>query len=94
VIWASILPQKDFNGLYYQLIQQVRMEVEKPITNAAVIRSQTGAAVGGVIARWVRNKNKDHWHHACMFATIATSAKQILHVPAELSPSLGGNGIG
>lgn len=65
------MPRKDYNGLYYQLMQMVRLEEEN--------------AKGTVIARWKKNKNKDHWHHAGMFAMIAAIQKPVLDVPASLS---------
>lgn len=68
------MPLKDYNGVYHQMIQMVRLEQED--------------TKGRLVARWVKNKNADHWHHACMFAKIASFAKPTLHVPKGLATAL------
>lgn len=65
------MPGKDYNGLYYQLMQMVRLEEEN--------------AKGTLIARWKKNKNPDHWHHAGMFAMIAALQKPVLDIPSSLA---------
>ena len=65
------MPRKDYNGLYYQLMQMVRVEEEN--------------LKGTVIARWKKNKNPDHWHHAGMFAMVAAIQKPVLDVPMTLA---------
>jgi hypothetical protein len=71
---GEYLPMKDYNGVYHHFLQMVRLEHEKPN--------------GGIVARWVKNKNPDHWHHACMFADIAALARPKLKVPAGLAEAL------
>lgn len=68
------MPRKEYNGLYHQLIQLVRVEEE----NTRQI----------VIARWKKNRNPDHWHHAGMMATVAATAQPTLEVPAAISVAL------
>jgi hypothetical protein len=51
------LQRRDYNGFYYHLIQMVRVEEED--------------TQGRIVARWKKNRNPDHWHHADMFARIA-----------------------
>lgn len=76
------MPRKDYNGLYYHLIQQVREEEAN--------------TKGIVIARWKKNKNPDHWHHAGMFGLIAALQTPIMEVPATLAAAFqrGGSLIG
>ena len=73
------MERKDYNGVYHQLIQMVRVEEEN--------------TRGTVVARWKKNKNPDHWHHALMFARIATLKKPSLVVPANISTAMGGRGF-
>jgi hypothetical protein len=49
------------------------------------VRLEEENAKGTVIARWKKNKNPDHWHHAGMFAMIAAIQKPVLDVPASLA---------
>jgi len=71
------MPRKDFNGFYYQQLQMVRVEEEN--------------SKGVIVARWKKNRNLDHWHHAGMFATVAAGGKPPLHVPAAISNALNAN---
>jgi Phage terminase large subunit gpA, ATPase domain/Terminase large subunit gpA, endonuclease domain len=65
------MPRKQFNGFYFQMCQMVRVEEED---NQSRMR-----------AHWKKNKNADHWHHADMFARIATFKKPALEIPFGLS---------
>jgi hypothetical protein len=77
---GEFMPMKDYNGVYHHFMQMVRIEQEKPS--------------GGIVARWAKNKNPDHWHHACMFADIATLMRPQLKVPAGLAAALNRSVIG
>jgi hypothetical protein len=68
---GELLPNKDYNGFYYQMMQQVRVERED--------------AQGRIRAFWQKNKNPDHWHHADMFELISTFRRPTLDVPVEIS---------
>ena len=68
------MPRLEYNGFYHQMCQQVREEVED--------------TKGRIVARWRRNKNPDHWHHADMFAFCASLKKPSLIIPAQMSKSL------
>jgi hypothetical protein len=68
------MPRKEFNGFYYQQLQMVRVEEEN--------------TKGTIVARWKKNGNADHWHHAGMFATMAAQQKPTLSVPAGLSTAM------
>jgi hypothetical protein len=68
------MPRRDWNSFYHHLIQQVRVEEED--------------AKGRITARWQKNKNPDHWHHADMFAFIATLGKPQLRIPATISRAM------
>lgn len=65
---------KPYNGLYHQLTQMVRVEEEN-------VR-------GNVVARWRKNRNADHWHHAGMFATVAAIQSPQLQIPSALSSAM------
>lgn len=73
------IENRDYNGFYYQMIQQVRVEEEN--------------ARGIIVARWKKNRNKDHWHHADMFCRIATMRNPGLRIPAELQGVLNTGGF-
>lgn len=60
-----------YNGYYHQMGQQVRTEEED--------------AQGRIIARWKKNKNPDHWHHADMFEWVATQHGAPLTIPEDIS---------
>jgi len=64
------MPRRDYNGLYHHMIQMVRVEEED--------------SRGRIVARWIKNKNPDHWHHADMFALIASYKAPRLRVPANV----------
>jgi hypothetical protein len=68
------MPRKEFNGFYYQQLQMVRVEEEN--------------TKGTIVARWKKNRNADHWHHAGMFATVAARMKPSLSVPPSISIAL------
>ena len=74
------MPGKPFNGLYHQLTQMVRVEEEN--------------AKGNIVARWKKNRNADHWHHAAMFATVAAVQTPRLVIPAALSKAMNANLVG
>lgn len=71
---GEYLPNRPYNGFYYQMIQQVRVEEED--------------TKGRIVARWKKNKNKDHWHHADMFEFVATLRKPSLVIPSGISSAL------
>lgn len=64
------LPNKDFNGFYWQMCQMVRVEKED--------------AQGRTRAFWQKNKNPDHWHHADMFEFVATLRKPSLEISRSM----------
>ena len=64
------IERRDFNGFYFQMIQQTRVEEED--------------AKGRIVARWKKNKNPDHWHHADMFARIAMEQAPQLVIPEPI----------
>jgi hypothetical protein len=66
---GQVMPRLPYNGYVYQLCQQVRDEEED--------------TKGRLVARWKKNKNPDHWHHADMFCEIATMTKPYVNVTAE-----------
>jgi len=68
------MPRRDYNGFYHHMIQMVRVEEED--------------AKGIGRARWQKNKNPDHWHHADMFAFVATMKKPMLVIPGYMSKAL------
>ena len=63
---GEILPRLPYNGYYHHLMQMVRVEEED--------------TKGRIIAKWLKNKNPDHWHSAEMFADVATLQKPYLSV--------------
>lgn len=65
------MPRRDYNGFYHHMIQQVRVIEED--------------AKQKYVARWKKNRNPDHWHHADMFEFIATLRKPSLRVPGKVS---------
>jgi hypothetical protein len=65
------IERRDYNGFYFHMIQQVRVEEED--------------TQGRIVARWKKNKNPDHWHHADMFEFIATLRQPNLEIPPELA---------
>ena len=65
------MPNLPYNGYVYQLGQMVRVEEED--------------AKGRIVARWVKNKNPDHWHHADMFCEMACHAQ----VYTNITPDVG-----
>jgi hypothetical protein len=68
------MPRLEYNGFYHQMIQQVREEYDD--------------TKGRTVARWRRNKNPDHWHHADMFAFIATLRQPTLVIPKDMGNTL------
>jgi len=74
------MPRKPYNGLYHQLTQMVRVEEEN--------------TRGNLIARWKKNRNADHWHHAGMFASVAAIQSPQLSIPASLSAAMNNSMIG
>jgi hypothetical protein len=74
------MPRKDFNGVYYQHLQMVRVEEEN--------------TRGTIVARWKKNRNPDHWHHAGMFATVAAQQRPTLNVPPAISAALNASVMG
>lgn len=65
------IEKRDYNGFYWQMIQQVRVEEED--------------TQGRIVARWKKNKNPDHWHHADMFEFIATLNQPSLEIPRSIA---------
>jgi hypothetical protein len=68
---GEYVPQKGYNGFYNQHLQMVR--VEQPDANDEMK------------ARWVKNKNPDHWHHAGALGFAAT----LKEIPLVVSPEVG-----
>lgn len=68
---GEIMPRRDYNGFYSQMIQMVRVEEED--------------TRGRIVASWKKNKNADHWHHANMFAYIATMKKPSMIISPAIS---------
>jgi hypothetical protein len=79
---GELMPRRDHNGFYHQLIQMVRVEEED--------------TQGRMVARWKKNKNPDHWHHADMFAFIASLKKPSLDISSDILSMLekGGSLVG
>jgi hypothetical protein len=75
---GEYMPRRDYNGFYYHMIQMVRVEEED--------------AQGRTIARWKKNKNPDHWHHADMFCEIATFNRPGLEIPQHLVEAFNSGG--
>lgn len=68
------LPRRDYNGFYSHLIQMVRVEEEN--------------TKGQIVASWKKNKNPDHWHHANMFAFVATMKTPPMRIPSAMSKAM------
>lgn len=68
------MPRRDYNAFYHHMIQMVRVEEED--------------TRGRVVASWVKNKNPDHWHHADMFALVATMKKARMSANVVISDAL------
>lgn len=68
------MPEKSYNGFYHQMTQLVRVEMED--------------TRGIIVARWQKNKNKDHWHHSFMFMLMATFQRPPLHIPASIAETI------
>jgi hypothetical protein len=71
---GETMSRKQYNGFYHQFNQMVRIEREN--------------SKGVVVARWVKNRTPDHWHHAWMFARVAALRMPSLIVPAEISTAM------
>lgn len=65
------MPRKPYNGWYHQQLQLVRVEEEN--------------TRGTIVAKWKKNRTDDHWHHAGMFATVASQLTPSLQVPVLIS---------
>ena len=65
------MPRRPYNAFYHHMIQQVRVMEEN--------------TKGIVVARWQKNNKPDHWHHADMFAKIATMGRPILQISPNVS---------
>jgi hypothetical protein len=68
------MPRLPYNGYYHHLCQMVRNEDED--------------TKGRVVARWLKNKNPDHWHHAEMFAETAEAKPPYIAVQPVLGQIL------
>jgi hypothetical protein len=64
------MPNLAYNGFYYHHCQMVRVEEDD--------------ANGRVVARWKKNKNPDHFHHANLFSWVAT----MKDAPMIISPEM------
>lgn len=71
---GEILPRLPYNDFYHHMMQMVRVEEED--------------SQGRIVARWKKNKNPDHWHHADMFCFIATLKAPALQVPVHLGNAM------
>jgi hypothetical protein len=69
--FGEAMPRREYNGWYHQMTQQVRVEEED--------------TKGRIVARWKKNKNPDHWHHARMFAFIASLRKPMLNISPNVA---------
>lgn len=76
---GELMQRRDYNGFYAHMIQMVRVEEED--------------TQGRTVARWKKNKNPDHWHHADMFAEIACVKRPSLEISRDILNILdkGGN---
>jgi hypothetical protein len=72
------MPRRDYNGMYHHMIQMVRVEEED--------------TKGRIVARWEKNKNPDHWHHAKMFSFVASLKKPSLRIPGNMANALKNSG--
>jgi hypothetical protein len=68
------IDNRNYNGFYYQMMQMVRVEEEN--------------SRGIIVARWKKNRNKDHWHHADMFCEIASQRSPGLVITPEVGKLL------
>jgi hypothetical protein len=75
---GEIMPRRDYNGFYSHMIQMVRVEEED--------------TRGRIVASWKKNKNMDHWHHANMFAFVATMKKPSMIIPANVARAMANAG--
>lgn len=71
---GEVMPKRDYNSFYSHMIQMVRVEEED--------------ARGRIVASWQKNKNADHWHHADMFALIATLKRARMTVPPSVNKAM------
>lgn len=69
------MPKKNFNGFYAHHMEMVRVPTE--------------LADGRNVVRWVKTRNKDHWHHSGMFALIAMQRKPAMVVPSGIASAFG-----
>lgn len=67
---GELMPKLPFNGFYHHMIQMVRKEEANPQEQ--------------IVARWVKNKNPDHWHHTDMFEMVATMKEPYVSIPVGL----------
>jgi Phage terminase large subunit (GpA) len=72
---GEFVANKDYNGYYHQMMQQVRVERED--------------TQGRLRAFWQKNKNPDHWHHAEMFEFVASLRHPTLEISAAVSKAIG-----
>jgi hypothetical protein len=79
---GEYLQRRDYNGFYSHMIQMVRIEEED--------------TQGRIVARWKKNKNADHWHHADMFAQIASTRRPSLDISTDIMSMIqkGGSLVG
>jgi phage terminase large subunit GpA len=79
-------PRLSYNGFYHQHLQMVRVEQARGSENT------TGTAKSysseQIVARWVKNKVADHWHHSSMFGFVATLKDVPLDIPADVGEVL------
>lgn len=68
------MPRRDYNGFYAHMIQMVRVEEED--------------TRGRIVASWQKNKNPDHWHHADMFAFVASLKRPAMAINPGLAKAL------
>jgi hypothetical protein len=71
---GEIMPRLPYNGYYHQCLQMVRVEEED--------------TKGRWVAKWLKNKNPDHWHSAEMFADVAALQKPYLSIQPILGDVL------
>jgi hypothetical protein len=76
-------PNKDYNGFYSQHLEMVRVvETEEEIDANKV-----------AVARWVKTRNPDHFHHAEMFELVAMQKRPPMRIPANIAQAFQEAGI-
>jgi hypothetical protein len=72
------MPKKPYSGFYAHHFEMVRVPTELPD--------------GRNVVRWVKTRNKDHWHHSGMFSLIAMQKRPTMVIPANISQAFANAG--